>query len=90
MGNNTITDAQTKQLLLGKEPLDISGKKITLEANPIFYFMGECMNESLGLKIGKITITETTQELGLNLYAESHSIAAQAYDTQKNLTIKVF
>ncbi len=68
----------------GENPLDISTKKLKLNANAIFYLLRECINESVWLEITGITIEDNIQtehqETNPDPKYESH-IYARAFPT---------
>lgn len=53
---NAVSEEELKNLLWSDNGLDIQGKKITLEKKYLFYLLGECANESLGLQLGNILV----------------------------------
>lgn len=50
-----ITDANIVSILRGEKVTLKNGCVINLNANPVFYLLGECANESLGIQIENIT-----------------------------------
>jgi hypothetical protein len=40
-----------EQLIDGTLPIDNTNKKVRLNVDRVFYLLGECCNESLGMKI---------------------------------------
>ncbi|HRX63623.1 MAG TPA: hypothetical protein P5060_00790 [Candidatus Absconditabacterales bacterium] len=61
-GVNSLNDEQLMNLLRG-EQVDIDGKKVTLDLDYVFYLLGECANESIGIKINKIKISTPTDDV---------------------------
>ncbi len=55
---NALTTTNLIPLLKGSLILDNPLKKVILKSSPVFYFKGECVNESLGLTIDSIEIQD--------------------------------
>jgi len=56
--NTEITDENLKKLLKWEE-VDISGKKVTIDLDYVFYLLWECANESIWINLKWITIKTT-------------------------------
>jgi len=100
---NNLTDFLTwKELIIQDLRLD-SLKKISIDINRVFYLLGECANESLGIKINGIKIKEFTTtgeeyaaswtpiqeyEGGMDLNIKSHSIASKVLTQEKKVGVK--
>lgn len=63
--NDNITFNNVKQLLEWKEIILDSWQKISIELDWVFYLLGECCNESIGIDIKKIKITVLKKEIVL-------------------------
>ncbi len=93
---------KTNELILQDLTLD-SFKKISIDINRVFYLLGECGNESLGMNIKGIKIhdvnvpeanftgsgiPEKELEGGMDLNIKSHSIASKVLTQEKRVGIK--
>lgn len=53
-------DDAINQIIDGTLPIDNTDKKVRLNVDWVFYLLGECCNESLGMKIKGLDIITTT------------------------------
>ncbi|MDD3262355.1 MAG: hypothetical protein PHR61_00760 [Candidatus Absconditabacteria bacterium] len=80
-------------------PLDISSKIIKLNSDVIFYLLGECLNESVGLRIKDVEVVEELdtykaeqtpdKKYTSNLFGRSNSISGEIQSEMKNLGLSV-
>ncbi|MFA7717357.1 MAG: hypothetical protein WC875_01475, partial [Candidatus Absconditabacterales bacterium] len=87
--------------LKGKETLDSYGKKVKINIDRCFYLLGDCCNESLGIKINGIIATgpevtsyvgslDSTMKAGYDLNRKTSVLNAD-YDAklyQRDLTLE--
>ncbi|MEI6672241.1 MAG: hypothetical protein WCL02_02530 [bacterium] len=98
---DNLTDFLTgKELIIQDFGID-SFKKISIDSKRVFYLLGECANESLGIQINGIKISTLTtaeakytasarpqKEYESNLNFKSHSIAAKPLPQEMKAGIK--
>lgn len=76
-------------------PIDISSKKLILNSKPIFYLLGECINESIWLRIDDIRIQENIDTYAAEdtpdkkyispFYGKNNSIAGDIHSEMNNV-----
>jgi hypothetical protein len=59
----TVTEKDLSTLLKTGELAIDSSKKISIDLKRIFYLLGECGNESFGVQINKISVTEIKSDI---------------------------
>lgn len=83
--------------IVNKNETTIDGKTIKMEYEMVFYAMGECSNESLGLKIKTITVpglgeidgeAEIPPQPGSTLATRQASINDQIDAVEKNVSLR--
>ena len=87
-----------KSLLLWNTISLDSWQKISIDINRLFYLLGECGNESIGMKIGGLHIsgeatyyaegTPQPEDTYMDLYAKSHSITINPYAKKRKVDLR--
>jgi len=101
---NNINDLLTGKDLIIKDLRIDSFKKISIDSGWIFYLLGECANESIGMQINGINITELKKTLtgeytasgiptkqytgGTNVSFKSDSIASKVLTREERIGLK--